>query len=217
VRQLVFDENRGLGPALADGLVACRHPLVARVDTDDISVVERFALQVEAFRSDPALAVLGGLLAEQYRRGEEECTLVRPAPLEDGEIRRVALYRNPLNHPTVMFRRQVVLDCGNYQPMLWFEDYDLWARLLMAGHRFRNLDRVLVRAEADAAYFQRRGGPHYLGRELDLARRFRQLGFHNHLQSLRFVLTRAGFRLVPLRMRSWLYFHMLRNRQPAEC
>ncbi len=217
LRQLPFAENRGLGPALADGLEACRGELVARVDTDDVSVPERFAWQVEAFDSDPGLAVLGGLLEERYRDGRGEHELVRPAPIEPEAIRRAAVYRNPFNHPTVMFRRQVVLDCGNYQPMLWFEDYDLWVRLLQAGHRCRNLDRVLVSAEADRAYFERRGGLRYLDRELALARRFRALGFHGPWQSLRFICTRAGFRLVPLRLRSWLYFHMLRDRHPAPC
>lgn len=215
LRKLPFPRNRGLGPALADGLEACSHELVARVDTDDVSVADRFAVQVAEFTTDPALSVLGGLLEESYRQGHRQWTLTRPAPLGPDDIRRAAVYRNPLSHPTVMFRRQAVLDCGNYQPMLWFEDYDLWVRLLMAGHRCRNLDRVLVRAEADADYFQRRGGLTYLGRELALARRFRQLGFHRPLQSLRFILTRAGFRLVPLRLRSWLYFRMLRQRSTA--
>lgn len=212
LKLLPFEHNRGLGPALADGLIACTQALVARVDTDDVSEPERFARQLAVFDDDPALSVLGGLLEEHYQSGSGEWTLVRPAPLDADDIRRAAVYRNPLSHPTVMFRRQAVLDCGNYQPMLWFEDYDLWVRLLMAGHRCRNLDRVLVRATADPDYFQRRGGLRYLGRELALARRFREIGFHNTWQSLRFILTRAGFRLVPLRVRSWLYFRVLRQR-----
>jgi glycosyltransferase involved in cell wall biosynthesis len=212
LRILPFAENRGLGPALADGLVACQCELVARMDTDDVSLPDRFALQVSEFESDAGLSVLGGLLEEKYRVGDTSTSLVRPAPLDPDSIRRAAVYRNPLSHPTVMFRRQAVLDAGNYQPMLWFEDYDLWVRLLLAGHRCRNIDRVLVRADADRDYFQRRGGIRYLGRELVLARRFRELGFHNPLQSLRFILTRAGFRLVPSGLRSWLYFRVLRQR-----
>ena len=94
--------------------------------------------------------------------------------------------------------------------MLWFEDYDLWVRMLIDGHRCRNLDNVLVQAEADNDYFRRRGGMRYLGSELSLAKRFRELGFHSFLQSSRFILTRAGFRLVPSGLRSWLYFRVLR-------
>lgn len=215
LKLLPFERNRGLGPALADGLAACGECLVARVDTDDVSEPERFAWQVAEFTADPELSVLGGLLLEHYDAAGRKWSLARPVPLTAAAVYQAARYRNPLSHPTVMFRRESVLACGNYQPMLWFEDYDLWVRMLMAGHQCRNLDRVLVRARADADYFQRRGGLRYLGRELALAKRFRQQGWHNGWQSLRFILTRAGFRLVPLRLRSWLYFRVLRQRSPV--
>ena len=43
---LALDQNVGLGPALDAGLAACRHPIVARMDADDISLPHRFAVQL---------------------------------------------------------------------------------------------------------------------------------------------------------------------------
>ena len=61
---LRFNENRGLGKALADGLLACRYPLVARMDTDDIAFPDRFEKQLRAFKEDPELDICGGHVLE---------------------------------------------------------------------------------------------------------------------------------------------------------
>ena len=47
-----YEENRGLGKALADGLLKCSYPLVARMDTDDVAFPDRFERQVKAFEED---------------------------------------------------------------------------------------------------------------------------------------------------------------------
>ena len=39
---VVHEKNTGLGIALRDGLLACSHELVARMDTDDICMPNRF-------------------------------------------------------------------------------------------------------------------------------------------------------------------------------
>ena len=66
-------------------------------------------------------------------------TQIRDIPIGMPNIKKFAIYRNPVNHPTVMFRKQDVLDTGNYLPQLWFEDYYLWARMLQRGYIFYQL------------------------------------------------------------------------------
>ena len=211
VTQLDFTENRGLGPALADGVLACRYELVARVDTDDINLDDRFAAQLAHFSKHPDLDVLGGWLEELTTHPDGSQTRrIRKVPGSEEDIRSGARFRNPLNHPTVMFRRQSVLDAGNYQPMLWFEDYELWARMLLSGCRIQNLSRVLVRAHADSDYFERRGGLRYLKQEFKLAGKLRQIGYHNFLDTLRFLGVRTLFRLIPNGFRRWGYAKVLR-------
>lgn len=207
---LRFPENRGLGAALADGLDACRHELVARVDTDDISVPHRLETQKQHLVDFSDTSVVGGLLEEQYIDGERTLSLTRPVPLGVDIIRK-SRYRNPLDHPTVMFRRSHVLNVGGYQPFPGFEDYYLWARLINQGHVIENLDTVLVTTLADDGYFVRRGGFRYVKHEMALARKFHQIGFHNTFQFIAFLSTRILVRLLPNSVRRWAYTRFLRR------
>lgn len=212
VKVLRFAVNRGLGAALADGLVACQHGLIARVDTDDISVPERLETQYQHLLESPDISMVGGLLEEQYTSNNSTVPLIRPVPIGADEIVSKCRYRNPVNHPTVMFRREHVLQAGNYQSLLWFEDYFLWARLIMSRRSLGNLDKVLVRTNADRDYFDRRGGLKYLKQEIALTHKFREIGFHNILQSVIFICSRVLMRALPLRARSAVYARFLRAR-----
>jgi len=70
------DKHRGLGPALQDGLLKCSFPLVARVDSDDTSVPERFQWQIEHLESNPQISIVGGVLCETLpsnSKGYQDC------------------------------------------------------------------------------------------------------------------------------------------------
>ena len=49
---------------------------------------------------------------------------------------------NPINNPTVVFRRQLALDVGGYADLRYMQDYDLFARMLAGGARAENLHRA---------------------------------------------------------------------------
>ena len=53
-----LETNRGLGLALAEGILHCKHELVARMDTDDICRKDRFELQLAEFQKNPELDTL---------------------------------------------------------------------------------------------------------------------------------------------------------------
>ena len=56
--------NRGLGKALNEGLKYCSHELVARMDTDDIAMPERFEKQLAVFKKYPDIDVVGAWINE---------------------------------------------------------------------------------------------------------------------------------------------------------
>ena len=211
VINLKLESNMGLGSALAHGVDVASYPLIARVDTDDISVPDRFCIQHRWLVDHPNVSVIGGQLEEFYHDSEKEHTLIRHVPLTQQQVLEIAKYRNPLNHPTVMFRRKDILQVGNYLPMLWFEDYYLWARLLQRGFKLNNVNEVLVQERADKDYFSRRGGIRYFLREVALARNLKKIGFHNMMQSIAFVGSRLLFRIVPVSVRNFLYQSILRQ------
>ena len=137
----------GLVPALANGLAECRAPLVARHDADDCMHRDRLALQVGALASSSGLAGVGchvrlfprSALGPGMRAYESWLASVRTPQ----DVRREAFVECPLAHPTLVLRREVLLEHA-YRDLGWPEDYDLVLRLLGAGHELGVVPRRLL-------------------------------------------------------------------------
>jgi len=203
--------NLGLGKALALGLESCKHELVARVDTDDISVKNRFEKQVSFMRSHREIAALGGVMRERYLHLGKIRIRDRSGSQGAEEIKRLIRKRNPLNHPTVMFRKSAVRTVGGYLDCRFFEDYYLWIRLVHAGYKIANLDSVLVETEIDDKFFLRRGGVDYLRAEKEFLVKLWQGKLIDIKHLILWILLRAPLRVMPLAMRKIIYMSFLRG------
>ena len=65
-------------------------------------------------------------------------------PISHNAISRRILCRNPINHPTVGFLRNPILNLnGGYRHFPYYEDYDLWIRALFSNLKFKNIDKEL--------------------------------------------------------------------------
>lgn len=211
IETLAFEHNRGLGPALRDGVNHCAHELVARMDTDDVCMPGRFATQLEYLDSHPQISLVGGLLREWYQTRGGTISFERALPEDPLAVARMAKLRNPVNHPTVMFRKRDVLRAGSYVSFKLMEDYHLFARMLCLGMAIANIPRVFVEARPDDDFFDRRGGLSYLAQELRLTGAFRRMGFHSRSESVRFILMRAPYRVLPTAFRKRMYTRFLRR------
>lgn len=140
--------HAGIVPTLNAGLEACRAPLVARMDADDRAHPERLARQVELLQADTDLTLasclVAGFPAGQVREGFRVYLRWLNSLVTNCQIRREIFVESPLPHPSVMFRRDRVLQAGGYQDRGWPEDYDLWLRLYTAGARFAKVPEVLL-------------------------------------------------------------------------
>ena len=194
--------NGGLGPALDAGLAACRHGIVARMDADDLSLPHRFAVQLPIIESGFDL-VGSGLL--EFGDHPDDLVGTRVPPVLAADIAARARFADPFNHPTVVYRRDLVQAVGGYSDFALMEDYLLWAKLLVAGARVANVAEPLVKYRVGAGAYARRGGLGQLRAELAVQRRFRQLGFTTRGQYARNVVLRGGYRLVPERLRRMAY------------
>ncbi len=213
VRHLVVGENVGLGPALDLGLDACSHEIVARMDADDISLPDRFARQLPVIEAGADI-VGSGLL--EFGSSVDDIVGRRTPPTDADEIRRVIRFRDPFNHPTVVYRKSAVLSAGGYSDMALMEDYLLFTRMVEAGARPANLAEPLVCYRVGAGAYARRGGGRLLRSELQLQRRFRRLGITTRGQYLRNVVVRGGYRLVPEAVRRTAYRALIANRGSVE-
>ena len=166
-RAIRLEKNGGLGNALRLAVENCSCDLVARMDSDDISVPTRFAQQLALFAADAALDICGGDITEFI--GESDNVVgKRCVPQSDAEIKEYMKTRCAMNHVSVMFRRESVLAVGNYIDWFWNEDYYLWIRMQRADCRFANTGTVLVNVRSGADMYQRRGGDKYFKSEKGL-------------------------------------------------
>lgn len=157
-------ENKGLGNALKVALEHCSNELVARMDSDDIAVSDRFKTQLEYFATNPQIDILGGDISE-FIGSEDNIVAFRRVPKIDIEIREYLKKRCPFNHMTVMYKKQAVLDAGGYLDLFWNEDYYLWIRMAQKGAIMANTGSVLVNVRTGEDMYKRRGGKKYFKTE----------------------------------------------------
>lgn len=137
---LLSTEVGGLAHALNVGISASRGGLVARMDADDIMHVERLTRQVE-FLSENNLDVVGSGANLIDINGNVVGKRIMP---NGSAIDKMLPYKNPFIHPSVLYRKKVVIDAKGYNSGLNSEDYDLWLRLSRLGVRWDNVGEALL-------------------------------------------------------------------------
>ena len=150
----------GLGKALNEGLRHCRQEVIARMDSDDISVERR---------------------------------------------------RNPFNHPCVMYRKSAVEAAGGYRHCPYFEDYDLWARMLLGGSRGYNLQEPLLYMRAGKDMYARRGGFAYARLALKFRWSLKKRGLSGWSDFLVSGVGQFLISIAPNQLRRNLYGKLLRK------
>jgi glycosyltransferase involved in cell wall biosynthesis len=142
IRSLILDNNVGLAGALNAGLKVCNHNLIARMDSDDISLPERLETQLKVFNGPEAPDVLGAYAQEIDAASQKG--RVRRVPSSHSEIYS-CLYASPFIHPTIVFKKSSIEKLGGYNEGLRRrQDYDLWFRAAKSGLKFRNIPEVLL-------------------------------------------------------------------------
>lgn len=210
IRIIPFSKNRGMGPALRDGVIACQYDYIARMDTDDIACVNRFEQQIEYLQQHPEIDILGSWITEFSKNQQYPDTLTK-LPCNNEEVLKFAKKRNPFRHMTVIVRKKAVLDSGNYRDFLWFEDYDLWVRMLIRGCKGANLPLCLVNVRATNAMFNRRGGWQYLKQDLKFQKFLLDMEFITIKEFSINLTIRTIVRIVPNALRILIYKKLLRN------
>jgi glycosyltransferase involved in cell wall biosynthesis len=209
INTIQLEENVGLGKALEIGITECKYDLIARMDSDDICLPERFEKQINFMINNQK--VLGSWIAE-FEEDPEIIDSIRKVPTSYEEVLKYAKTRSPLNHMTVVYWKDCVIEAGNYQTLLLNEDYYLWGRMLKKNFKMMNLPEVLVLARAGSSMFKRRGGYRYLQSELELQRSFLTMDFISKKMFMANILSRGFVRLLPNSIRGFIYKKVLRSK-----
>ena len=165
--RVVNETNLGLGKSLNCGLEACKNELVARMDTDDISLPERCEKQLSVFISNQNVDIVGANIAE-FIESPKKIVSIRQVPSAHEEICEFLKKRCPFNHMSVMFKKSAVINAGGYIDWYYNEDYYLWLRMYLKGCHFFNINDNLVNVRVGQDMFARRGGRAYYKSEKNL-------------------------------------------------
>ncbi|MBQ6210525.1 MAG: glycosyltransferase [Prevotella sp.] len=150
------EQNLGLTKSLNKGLKYVTSEYVARADSDDISMPNRFELQVNYLEQHPQIDILGGTMQEFDENNE--CLNVRHYPLTHEEASKYILKASPLAHPSVMMRKKIFDEGLSYnEKYRTSQDVALWFDALLAGYRIANLDETILLFRQSGGVYKRRG------------------------------------------------------------
>jgi glycosyltransferase involved in cell wall biosynthesis len=146
--RVIRREGGGLVAALNEGLAACRAPLIARMDGDDICHPRRLDLQADFLDAHPDTGLVACGFRHFPRRELKRGMLAyegwQNSLVDHGLICRDLYVESPFVHPGVMMRAGILVRLGGYRDQGWPEDYDLWLRMAAAGIRFARLPATLL-------------------------------------------------------------------------
>lgn len=212
---IYLPENQGHGNARRISVLHCSNELVALMDADDISLKNRFELQLAKFKSVRKVDVVGGQITE-FIDQPENITGKRIVPKRDDEIKSFMKKRCPMNQVSVMFRKSFYDKVGGYIDWFCEEDYYLWIRMAEAGGKFANVPETLVNVRIGNAMSERRGGWKYFFSETKIQKYMllkRIISFPRFLYNI--VLRFGGEILLPNKFRT-LLFKVLRSSVKTE-
>ncbi|MBR5239719.1 MAG: glycosyltransferase [Clostridia bacterium] len=206
-----LEENKGLGLALKEGLAFCKEELVARMDTDDIAVSDRMEQQLAFMSKHPEISVVGTQIAE-FEETPDHIIRYRMVPECHKDILHKLKFANPMNHVTVLFQKEHVLNVGSYPHHPGFEDYHLWTKLLAEGYLFHNLPHTGCLVRADAHMLKRRDGWAYFKNTVTMEKLLRKKKLISLWQYLVNITVRfGGTVLLPHGIRKKLFSKLMRK------
>ena len=139
--QIIDQENTGCSAARNRGAAASKGRYIAIVDADDVCWSEKLERQVELFRREPGLAVVGTQARMIDQEGRHLGVLRTPTghdAIAEGMRRSMQFC-----HPTVLIRGDVYRELGGYEESYpTSEDYEFLRRII-DGYRAANVDDVL--------------------------------------------------------------------------
>jgi len=204
-------ENSGLANALNVGLTYCRNELVARMDADDISLSTRCEEELRLFGQYNDLTVCGCNIDEFYDDLDDIHT-TRRVPSDYDDIRRFARIRQPFNHPTVMYKKETIINLGGYPDTKRKEDFDLFSRVILSGKYVRNIDSSLYLYRANKNNYVRRKSKENLKAAFKVYKLHQKRGGCNMFEYIIMCSGEIVFYLLPLSMMKYISDVLLRRK-----
>lgn len=203
-------QNRGLGATLNVGLRFCKNSLVARMDADDISLPNRCEVELDIFNTDESVGIVGAPII-RFSGDESNSHGVKRMPVSPEEIYEYGKWRNPFNHPTVMYKKNIVLKYGGYSETIRGEDFALFTKMIADGVVGKNCVQPLLLYRSDENQYKRRTSWHETKVVLNIVYRNYKLGYAGLSDYAKAIILQMGGCILPNRLGEFVYQKLLRN------
>lgn len=202
-------KSKGITFPLNEGLAKVKTPFVARADADDINELDRFEKQISYAKKGYEL--IGSNITEIDLKGKILCT--KKMPEKFFEIKRYSKIRNPFNHMTVFFKKDLAVKYGGYPNLYLKEDYGLWLKFIKNNRKIININSTLVRATTgEDFYTNRRSGLEYVKSEFGISNCLFKLKINNLFETIIILILRISFILLLSKIKKIFYLKFLRTK-----
>ena len=191
------DYNRGRAYSRQFMIEKAKGKYILLMDADDISVSNRLKIQYDHAVSNPELDMVGGYIME-FSDGFKD--RLRKVPLLDVDVKKMMKYAQPINHVTLLAKRDFILGVGGYLEAGNCEDFYMIARCVVSGAIIENLPEVLVRVRVDENFVTRRRGWHIALDEIRVIKFMWKSKYINLIECMIFGVYRLIIRTLP----SWI-------------
>ncbi len=203
-------ENVGTGMAANEGIKACQNELIAKMDSDDICVPDRFQRQLMMFLKNPKLDMVGGYI-EEFDDATKEPIAIKKTPISYEEILKYARRRSPFNNQTLIYRKSFAQKVGGYTDIKRCEDYEFITKMLMAGAVGENMPEVLVKYRVTKDNYKRRKNWANTKSFIKVRRGLYKAGFSSFIDFMIPTVAQLVMFIMPERFTSWAYRKFLRR------
>lgn len=210
IHPLQLETNMGLGLALNEGLKICQNELIARMDSDDISLPTRCEKQLAMFEADPELDIVGCPVKE-FVGTSDNVVGQRDVPLDNESIHKYNHRRDPFNHPTVMYRKSKVMKFGPYGNYRKNQDTDLWIKLLSNGCKGANCSEYLLMFRFDEGTYKKRKSWTNTKCLLDIRKKAWKSGYSSFGDYAFVAIAQMGIYILPESFQRFFYTRILRK------
>ena len=197
----------GLAVALNVAINNYRADYYLRMDPDDICLPNRFEKQVAFMEQNQEIAASSAWIEEF----DETLTIskgIRRTPVGIIDLNnQYSKTRSPLNHIPSIIRHAPMDSVGLYPNFAKAQDYALWSLLLVNGYLLSNIPLVLANVRSCDSKTDRRGISR-LKHEIPVLFFQFKIGFLSKRELFYSLLLRGSMRIVPLRLRSFIFSHL---------
>ena len=209
IKYFSFVDNQGLGKVLAFGIEKCAYKYIARMDADDFCLPTRCEKELQYLVEHPEIDVVGTNV-EEFMGDISNVVAHVVLPDSNEKIWNFAKKRNPIRHPSLLYKKDAVLRCGNYRPLRFSQDYCIIVQLMMAGSKAYNIQEPLTFMRVTNDFYKRRSGMKYFKINYGLNKWFKEQGFFSSKDFLFRTSAQFVSCFMPNSLREIIYNKVLR-------